>query len=87
MKVMERRLRRLEERFGTRENPEEPGESELMALVRERLRRCCEARGEPYTEPPRPAWLSEAQGNLSLAEMLRLRRAALARPAGEETGP
>jgi len=84
MKVMERRLRRLEERFGTRENPEEPGESELMALVRERLRRCCEARGEPYTES---AWLSEAQSNLSLAEMLRLRRAALARQAGEETGP
>jgi hypothetical protein len=52
MKAIDRRLRRLQERFAPQEN-EEVGR--LVALLRERRRRRLEASGEPFVEEPESA--------------------------------
>ena len=66
MKTIERRLRRLEDRFVPKDDPEE---RRLVELLQERIRRRYEAEGKTY-EPPPPM---DTRG-LSIAEILRLAR-------------
>ena len=65
MKTIDRRLRRLEERFV----PREEGESPLIALLRTREKRCAELEGRPYIDDDGPR---EDTRGMTIAEVLRL---------------
>jgi hypothetical protein len=83
MKAIDRRLRRLQERFAPRENEEVRS---LVALLRERRRRRLEKSGEPFESRPCERLTDEQTRHLSVADVLRMgcRRVAAAneRPAG-----
>jgi hypothetical protein len=83
MKAIDRRLRRLQERFAPQENEEVRS---LVALLRERRRRRLEKSGEPFESRPCERLTDEQTRHLSVADVLRMgcRRVAAAneRPAG-----
>jgi hypothetical protein len=66
MKVIERRLRTLEERFGPRQRTESP----LLAIVLERRRGRAQAEGWQYVEPEKSQ--ADTRG-MTLTQILRLR--------------
>jgi hypothetical protein len=66
MRVIERRLRALEERFVPRQRTESP----LVAILRERQKRRAEEEGREWVEPDEPH--VDTRG-MTLAQVLRLR--------------
>jgi hypothetical protein len=66
VRVIERRLRTLEERFVPRQRTESPP----TAILRERRRRRAEAEGRVYVEPDKPR--VDTRG-MTLTQILRLR--------------
>jgi hypothetical protein len=75
MKAIDRRLRRLQDRFAPEEN-EEVGR--LVGLLRERRRRRAEASGEPFEVRPCAALTDDQNRPLSIADILRSGRLSLA---------
>ena len=75
MKAIDRRLRRLEERFAPQEN-EEVGR--LVELLRERRRRRAEASGEPFEVRPCEGLTDDQNRHLSIADILRSGRGCTA---------
>jgi hypothetical protein len=70
MKAIDRRLRRLQERFAPQENEEVRS---LVTLLRERRRRRLEASGEPFEM--RPCKVVHDQNRpLSVADVLKMGR-------------
>ena len=74
MKAIDRRLRRLQERFAPQENEEVRS---LVALLRERRRRRLEASGEPFEEGPCEV-IRDQDRPLSVADVLRMGRRRVA---------
>jgi hypothetical protein len=68
MKAIDRRLRRLEDRFAPEENEEVRS---LVTLIRERRRRRLEASGEPFEEGPCERLSDDQIRHLSVADILR----------------
>jgi hypothetical protein len=68
MKAIDRRLRRLEEKFAPQEN-EEVGR--LVALLRERRRRRAEACGEPFEVRQCEALTDDQNRTRTIADILR----------------
>ena len=77
MKDIDKRLRRLEERFTPQEN-EEVGR--LVALLRERRQRRAEASGEPFELRPCQRLTEDQNRHLSVADILRMGRRRIAAP-------
>ena len=83
MKAIDRRLRRLQERFAPQEN-EEVGR--LVTLLRERRRRRLEASGEPFEVRPHEHFADDQNILLSVADVLRMGRRRVATPAEQPPG-
>jgi hypothetical protein len=77
MKAIDRRLRRLQERFAPQENEEVRS---LVTLLRERRRRRAEANGEPFDERPSEWHIDDQNGPLSIADILRSGRRRVTAP-------
>jgi hypothetical protein len=77
MKAIDRRLRRLQERFAPQEDEEVRS---LVTLLRERRRRRLEASGEPFEEGPCERLTDDQDRPLSVAEVLRMGRRRVAAP-------
>ena len=77
MKAIDRRLRRLQERFAPQENEEVRS---LVTLLRERRRRRLEASGEPFEVRPCGRFTDDQDRPLSVAEVLRMERRRVAVP-------
>ena len=75
MKAIDRRLRRLQERFAPEENEEV---RRLVALLRERRRRRAEAGGETFDDPALESFDRTQRAPQSIAEILRTGRRSLA---------
>ena len=71
MKAIDRRLRRLQERFAPQENEEVRS---LVALLRERRRRRLEASEEPFEVRPCGRFTDDQDRLLSVADVLRMGR-------------
>jgi hypothetical protein len=83
MKAMDRRLRRLQERFAPQENEEV---ARLVALLRERRRRRLEASGEPFESWPSERLTDDQNKHLSVADVLRMGRRRVAAPNERPAG-
>jgi hypothetical protein len=83
MKAIDRRLRRLEERFAPPEN-EEVGR--LVALLRERRRRRAEACGEPFEVRLCERFTDDQNRHLSVADILRRGRRCAVAPTEQPPG-
>jgi len=77
MKAIDRRLRRLQERFAPQEDEEVRS---LVTLLRERRRRRLEASGEPFEVRPCGRFTDDQDRPLSVAEVLRMERRRVAVP-------
>jgi len=77
MKAIDRRLRRLQERFAPQENEEVRS---LVTLLRERRRRRLEASGEPFEVRPCGRFTDDQDRPLSVVEVLRMGRRCLVAP-------
>jgi hypothetical protein len=77
MKAIDRRLRRLQDRFAPEEN-EEVGR--LVELLRERRRRRAEACGEPFEVRPYESLTDDPNRPLSIADILRSGHRRVAAP-------
>jgi predicted RNase H-like nuclease (RuvC/YqgF family) len=75
VKAIDRRLRRLEDRFAPEENEEVRS---LVALLRERRRRRLEASGEPFEVRACEALTDDQNRPLSIADILRSGRRRVA---------
>ena len=77
MKAIDRRLRRLQERFAPQEDEEVRS---LVALLRERRRRRLEESGEPCELRPSERFTDDQTRHLSVADVLRMGRRRTAVP-------
>jgi hypothetical protein len=77
MKAIDRRLRRLQERFAPQENEEVRS---LVALLRERRRRRLEASGEPCESWRSERLTDDQTRHLSVADALRMGRRRVEAP-------
>ena len=77
MKAIDRRLRRLEERFAPEAREED---FRLVTLLRERRRRRLEASGEPFEAGPCEGLTDDQIRDLSVADVLRMGRRRVAMP-------
>ena len=77
MKAIDRRLRRLQERFAPQENEEVRS---LVALLQERRRHRLEASGEPFESRPCEHLTDDQIRHLSVADVLRRGRRRVAAP-------
>jgi len=77
MKAIDRRLRRLQERFAPQENEEVRS---LVTLLRERRRRRLEESAEPCESWPSERLTDNQTRHLSVAEVLRMGRQRAAAP-------
>ena len=73
MKAVVRRLHQLERRLAPQTDAEYSRSLSLAMVLRERRRRRCEARGEPFEELPAPPLVAPSK-LLSCAETLRRAR-------------
>jgi hypothetical protein len=70
MKVILRRLRRIEQNLILQPRPPDPRQIEIVAQIQERLRRHYEAEGKPYQESP-PLFPPDYNGpRLGIAETI-----------------
>ena len=74
MKAVIRRLHQLEGRLAPKVEARASLSLSLATLIRERRRRRCEARGEPFEEMPPPCVPLPPGKRLSIAETLRMGR-------------
>jgi hypothetical protein len=82
MKAIDRRLRRLQERFAPQEDEEVRS---LVTLLQERRRRRLEASGEPFEVRPCGSFTDDQDRPLSVAEVLRMGRRRVEAP-GDSPG-
>ena len=83
MKAIDRRLRRLQERFAPQENEEVRS---LVTLLRERRRRRLEASGEPFESRPCERLTDDQIRHLSVADILRRGRRCAVAPTEQPPG-